>query len=44
MVYDEVALEEIALLGEVMAAVAGQAQLGVADLNRLLLMPAEKAA
>ncbi len=38
MLYDEVTLEEIALLGEVMAAAAEQRQLTTGDLNRVLLL------
>ncbi len=35
---DEVTLEEIALLGEVMAAAAEQSQLTTGDLDRVLLL------
>jgi len=41
MVYDQVTLEEITLLGELMAAAAGQLHLTGQDLDRLLLMPTE---
>ncbi len=37
MLYDEVTLEEITLLGEVMAAAADQRQLTPSDLDRVLL-------
>ena len=37
MLYDEVTLEEITLLGEVMAAAAEQRQLTTSDLDRVLL-------
>ena len=37
MLYDEVTLEEITLLGEVMAAAAEQRQLTTRELDRVLL-------